>query len=55
MGRGYDIRISLRDLVVLDLTTVDPTRATTTKTDQVAAQREQEGMNIKYQEQLQFF
>ena len=52
---GYDIGISLRDLVVFDLTTVEPIRATTTKTDQVAAQREQEGMNIKYQEQLRFF
>ena len=51
----YDIGISLWDLVVFDLKTVEPTRATTIKADPTAAQREQDGMNIKYQEQLQIF
>ena len=52
---GYDIGKLLRDLDVVDLTPHKPTQDITTKTDPAAAQRDQEGFNIKYQEKLRIF
>ena len=52
---GFDIGKSLRDNVKVDLTTEAPTRSMSNKTDTTQASIEQEGYNIRYQEELRLY
>ena len=52
---GHDIAKSLKDLKVIDLQSEEPTRTMSTETDAAAKASEQNGFDIKYQEELRMY
>ena len=52
---GYDIAISLKDLIKLDLTGEEPSRSESNKTNADEKAQEQACFDIKYQEEMQIF
>jgi hypothetical protein len=50
---GQDVAVSLRDLLIKDLSSLEPSRGQATATDAAAQANEQAGMDIRYQAKLE--